>query len=477
MTHILIIDDEREVGTFLTYLLEEKGFHIDVGYSGADFEKLAAEKEYDLAMIDVKLPDTNGLDILREISRKMPSCKTIIMTGYSTVKVAVEAIKFGASDYIEKPFDDIDALETIIDNLLQDKTTNDESDIMELASLSGIVLGENKAMKRLLTLAYKIAPKNINVLIHGETGTGKELLARFIHLASNRNNHPYIRINCGALSETILESELFGHEKGAFTGAAKDRRGVFEIANKGTLFLDEIGDASLTTQVKLLRVIENGEYMRVGGEEIRKTNTRIISATNVNLKDAVAKKTFREDLLYRLDVVQLTIPPLRERKEEIIPIAMHLIQNSAPHVTLSDDTIDLFMNYEWPGNIRELSNVIKRVLTLLEEDEHMVTPKYLPEQLKSVAVPIDTQTVDRKEDYETFLQQWEKEMISIWEDDHIVEMDILLQKIKELENFVGKAYIQKVLKKTIGNRKEAADQLGISTRKLRYLLNEKGQVE
>src|SRR5699024_6774320 len=350
-----------------------------IGYSGVDFESLLKEESYDLAMIDVKLPDINGLDILKRIKEVQPSCKTIIMTGYSTVQIAVDAIKLGANDFIEKPFDDIDVLESSIEQLLGNQTTTLETEIEQLAEMSGIIFEHSEQMKQLLTLAYKIASKNINVLIQGETGTGKELIAHFIHLASRRNNQAYIRINCGVLSETILECELFGHEKGAFTGASKERRGVFEIANKGSLFLDEVGDATLATQVKLLRVIESGEYMRVGGEETRKTNTRIISATDIDLKEAVEQKKFREDLFYRLNVVQLKIPPLRERDQDVISIAEYFLAKMDPVYVLSEETKNLLMQHDWPGNVRELSNMMKRAASLLEEGEHVITPNDLPE--------------------------------------------------------------------------------------------------
>lgn len=475
MTRVLVIDDEKEVGNFLIHLLHEKGYKIDVGYSGADFKKLVKNQHYDLAMIDVKLPDINGLEILKEISQSMPLCKTIIMTGYSTVNVAVEAIKLGANDYIEKPFDNIDQLETIVDQLLQYKATTFDKKITSLAEMSGIIIKNNESMKKLLTLAYKISPKNINVLIQGETGTGKELIARFIHLASNRNNQPYIRVNCGALSETILESELFGHERGAFTGATKNRKGIFEIANKGTLFLDEIGDASLATQVKLLRVIESGEFMRVGGENIRKTNTRIVSATNVDLMEAIKSKTFREDLLYRLNVVQLKIPPLRERKDEIIPIANYYLQKIDKRMILSDETKTILKEYEWPGNVRELSNVIKRACSLLDNNNYVITPYYLPEQIKADKIVSVTTNKSAKIDFETYLEKWKNEMLNIWNSEEIIAMDKVLDQVKELEYFIGKEYINKVLIKKVGNRTAAAKKLNITPRKLRYLLKEKGQ--
>lgn len=494
MANILIIDDEKEVGTFLAYLLQERGHKVTVGYSGADFERLCEGRAYQLAMIDVKLPDTNGLDILQKLGDKMPACKTVIMTGYSTVKTAVEAIRLGASDYVEKPFADIEEIEQMIDHLLNNQVTTTENDILELAQMSGIIFGEEAILRRLLTLSYKIASKNINVLIQGETGTGKELLAHFIHLASNRSEQPYIRINCGALAETMLESELFGHEKGAFTSAVKERRGVFEIANKGTLFLDEIGEASAATQVKLLRVLETGEYMRVGGEEVRKTNIRIISATNVDLREEVKMKRFREDLLYRLDVVTLQMPPLRERKRDIMTIAHHMIRKADVPITFHEDTVELLQTYEWPGNVRELSNVMKRALTILDEGETVITPAYLPEQLTSTHIEhegagsrigeVDNEAADVRyyskqsrsgQSFTEYTEAWQKKVNAIWEQDAISPLEDVLEKVQALERFIGRAYIEKTLQHTMGNRKEAAALLNVTDRRLRYLLKEKGQ--
>lgn len=477
MAKILIIDDEKEVGTFLSYLFKEKGYEVDVGYSGKDFEQFVRNR-YDIAMLDVKLPDCNGLDLLRRLKKAQPTCKTIVMTGYSTVKVAVEAIKLGANDYIEKPFADITELETLIAELIASDhvVTKTQHEMEQMTSMSGIIFGENEKMKRLLSLAYKIAPKNVNVLIHGETGTGKGLLAHFIHLASKRKEQPFISINCGAISETLLESELFGHEKGAFTGATRDRRGVFEIANNGTLFLDEVGDATLSTQVKLLRVVETGEFMRVGGEKVQKTNTRIISATNVDLEEAVEKGKFREDLLYRLNVVSITLPPLRERKEDIAKIANYFVRKYDDRVVLHDDTMEILLAYDWPGNIRELSNVMKHAVSLLDEGADEITPNLLPESMYRNNVSVSfVHTNEEVDDFSQFLTNWKEEMLSLWEDDDIVDLDLLLERINQLEKYIGKAYIMKALKETIGNRKQAAELLNISERRLRYLLNEKGR--
>ncbi|WP_144463579.1 sigma-54-dependent transcriptional regulator [Siminovitchia fortis] len=475
MANILVVDDDREVGNFLRYFFKEKGFEVHLAYSGKDFRRLFGQQAYHLALIDVKLPDTSGLDILKDLSAHMPSCKTIVMTGYSTVKVAVDAIKLGANDFIEKPFDDLDALERTIDHLLANKATAAETDIQGLAKECGIVTEKSDAMTRLLTLAYKIAPKNINVLIQGETGTGKELLAHFIHRASQRNGQPFIGINCGALSETLLESELFGHEKGAFTGAAKERRGVFEIAGKGTLFLDEIGEASMSTQVKLLRVLETGEYMRVGGESVQKTNTRIVSATHVDLAEAVTNRAFREDLLYRLDVVKLVIPPLRERREDIRLIAEHLLEKAGAAVQLNEAAATLLEQYDWPGNVRELSNVIKRAVSIMDEGCGVITPKHLPKKILPGKSLLIEKAKPKEESFEEFLKQWTDDMLEVWNDEEKVEMEMVLNKVKVLEREIGRAFVMKVLKETVGDRQEAAGRLNISMRKLRYLLNEKGQ--
>ncbi|MBM7713193.1 two-component system NtrC family response regulator [Bacillus thermophilus] len=473
MANILIVDDDREVANFLSYFLKEKNLEVYKAYNGKDFQRLFRQQSYHLALIDVKLPDASGLDILKEITEQMPVCKTIVMTGYSTIKVAVEAIKLGANDFIEKPFADLDVLEKTIDHLLKNKTTMAESDIQVLAKKSGIVTGNSETMKRLLALAYKIAPKHINVLIEGETGTGKELLAHFIHQASKRNEQPFIGINCGALSDTLLESELFGHDKGAFTGALKERKGVFELAGKGTLFLDEIGEASLATQVKLLRILETGEFMRVGGEKIQKTNTRIISATHVDLAEAVKSKTFREDLLYRLDVVKLVIPPLRERKEDIHLIANHLLEQAGTVFQLSAETAAIFEQYDWPGNVRELSNVIKRALTVMDEDSHIITPKHLPEKMRIGKPRLVEKKQPEEENFEEYMQQWTDNMIAVWKSEDKVEMEMILHNVKELEREIGRAFVIKMLRATIGNRQDAAKRLNISMRKLRYLLNEK----
>ncbi|AEH49636.1 sigma-54-dependent transcriptional regulator [Parageobacillus thermoglucosidasius] len=478
MPNVLIIDDEREVCTFFLHLLEGKGYCVKLGSNGKDFSAFIQQYSFDLALIDVKLPDTNGLELLKQLKAIQPSCKAIIMTGYSTVKTAVEAIKYGASDYIEKPFDDIDELEKTIEELLDNKLHASQHDMYKLAEALGFVVGMNKEMNDLIKLAYKVAKKNVNVLIEGETGTGKELLARFIHQASMRYDQPFIGINCGALSETLLESELFGHEKGAFTGALKEKKGIFEIANRGTLFLDEIGEASLMTQVKLLRVLETGEYLRVGGETVRRTNARIIAASHVNLSQAVKEKTFREDLLYRLDVVKLTIPPLRERIEDLPVLVEHFLKKLNCALSFSDDAILQMKQYRWPGNVRELFNVVKRAVTLAEGETTIITPDYLPEKIKTEtnipSVPSD-ETNEKEMNLPSYLTNWTNYILSLWEkNERRLDLPRVFDAVKDLEAQIGRFFVLKALKETLGDKKEAAERLNITVRQLRYLLKEKG---
>ncbi|RBW68480.1 sigma-54-dependent transcriptional regulator [Bacillus taeanensis] len=483
MTNILIIDDEHEIGNFFSHLLTRKGYHVTVANSGKEAINTINMQNFHLAMIDIKLPDANGLTLLKHLKRQLPTCKAIIMTGFSTIKTAVEAIKLGADNYIEKPFDNIDELEGKIDELLENNVTDTKKEIVQLAKKTGLIIGTNTSMNELITMAYKIAQKNVTVLIEGETGTGKEVLARFIHQASNRTEQSFIGVNCGALAESLLESELFGHEKGAFTGASQQRKGLFEIANNGTLFLDEVAEASHAIQVKLLRVLETREFMRVGGNSPMQTNTRIIAASHANLYEAVKQKKFREDLLYRLDVVKLEIPPLRKRKEDIPLLVHHLLdKQNSNHLRFSDEAMSLMQNYEWFGNIRELVNVITRAITLADGETTIITPNYLPIKLTStieqvspsqnLKSPIKSTAYDH--DFEAYLNQWVMEILQMWKNDSNVDFEEILNQIKLFEDQIGKAFVTKALRKTLGNRKEAAKHLKISTRKLRYLLNEKG---
>jgi two-component system NtrC family response regulator len=483
---LLIVDDEMEIGNFLSYLFSKKGYEVCVARTHREVVVHIDENEFHLAMVDLKMPDTNGLHVLQLIKSKQPSCKVIIMTGYSTVKTAVDAIKNGANDYIEKPFDDIDQLEKHVDNLLHVPGTFLEEEMDKVARNIGMVTGNSSSMKTMLKMAYKFAGKNINILIEGETGTGKEVLARFIHEASNRAKNSFIGLNCGALTETLLESELFGHEKGAFSGANQLRKGLFEIASNGTLFLDEIAEASPAIQVKLLRVLETREFMRVGSEHTLKTNARIIAASHANLHEAVRNRLFREDLLYRLDVVKIEIPSLRERKEDLLFFINKLLENY-PGMEFTSDTISIMENYDWPGNIRELSNVVTRAAALAEGETTLITPNYLPNSMigSKQVLPVQKEITElnqrprvkdfSKLEFEKFLEQWNREMIHLLEEQNELDLEKVKENLRSLEEVVEKAFIFKALRETLGNRKEASKKLNISVRRLRYLLNEKGQ--
>ncbi|MGJ7921069.1 sigma-54-dependent transcriptional regulator [Neobacillus sp. LXY-4] len=476
MIHLLIVDDEKEVGNFLSHLFSAKGYKVTVANSGEEFLRLNLTKQiFQAALIDLKLPDTDGLSLLAILKKQQPGCKAVAMTGYSTIHTAVEAMKLGASDYIEKPFDDIDVLEKQIEHLIGNTTNTSDQNIHEIAERMGFIIGKNDHMNRLIQTAYKVAGKNINVLIEGETGTGKEVLARFIHEASLRCEEPFVGVNCGAISETLLESELFGHEKGAFTGAIQQRKGLFEIASKGTLFLDEIAEASHSIQVKLLRILETREYMRVGSEKMIQTNTRLVAASNENLFEAVEKKKFREDLLYRLNVVHLKIPPLRERKEDIPLLVDHVIQRQGGEpITFTEEALEALQAYSWPGNIRELANFVMRVMTLSDCRNGWITASDLP--LFNQGNPAVTVTLPEKKDHtdlERYIKEWSNNLLTVFEQKEEINLENILGQMKDLESQVGKAFIYKTLKDTLGNRKEAAKRLQITMRKLRYLLNEK----
>ena len=360
--NVLIIDDEETVCNFFRRLLDRKGCRTVTAVSESEALRALESSPFQVAMVDLKLPDTDGLTLLKHIKRKQPNCEVIIMTGFSTIKTAVKA---------------------------QGKR-KDEEEWSQFARSQGFLVGNTPTMRRLASLAYRLARKDISILVKGETGTGKEVLARFIHATSHRAEKMFIPINCGALSDNLLESELFGHERGSFTGAGSMRRGIFELANNGTLFLDEVGEASLAIQVKLLRVLETGEFMRLGGEKMVHSDVRVISASNVNLEQAMLGREFREDLFYRLNVVKLEIPPLRAGQEDIPMLAEHFVRQLDPQLHVSPEINQLLCAYDWPGNIRELANTMRQAVALC--DGPKILPKHFAGKLavnrpRPVAVP------------------------------------------------------------------------------------------
>jgi len=387
-TQVLIIDDEADVCAFFRRLLVKRGYGVTTATDRESAMAALKGTSFGVAMVDLKLPDTDGITLLKAIKARQPACEVIIMTGYSTVKTAVAAMQQGAYEYLEKPFEDIGEIEALIARAAAHgdparRGGNATEEWEDVAAGVGFQVGSSPLMRHLVSLAYKVAGKNINVLIQGKTGTGKEVLSRFIHAASSRADAPFIPVNCGALPENLLESELFGHERGSFTGASQTRKGIFELANHGTLLLDEIGDASPMIQVKLLRVLETGEFMRVGGERPIRTDVRVIAATNVDLEEAIREKTFREDLYYRLNVVRLEIPPLQQRSEDIPMLAEHFARTFNPRVRLSPGAMRLLQNYPWPGNIRELANVMRRAVVMCHEDT--ILPGHLNDRFRPPA--------------------------------------------------------------------------------------------
>ncbi|HAA89779.1 MAG TPA: sigma-54-dependent Fis family transcriptional regulator [Peptococcaceae bacterium] len=488
---ILIVDDEKEMGEFFRYLLESKGHKVVVTVSGAEARKAFSKEKFHLAIVDLKLPDTDGLTLLREFKAAQPECEVVIMTGYSTVKSAVEAIQIGAFDYLEKPFEDISELEEVIERALVRATAKKEvfSEKREqVLRAIGLISGKSEKFQRLLMIAEKLAQKNVTILLRGETGTGKELLARFIHLMSPRSHQPFLAVNCCALPENLMESELFGYQKGAFTGAVTNRKGIFELAHRGTLFLDEIGDASLSVQAKLLRVLETGEIMRLGGEEPIRVDVRVIAATNANLEELVEQKRFREDLFYRLDVVTLTLPPLRERKEDIPLLAEYFLSRHYPPERLPKirpEVLQALEDYDWPGNIRELANVIAQVAAICDGPavlkEHL-PPKIFGDQgrrplLNESFVEGDDQRayplVSSQEEWFADLLERIRLFVETVDLEKGFNLPQFLENFKQAKFYAARLLIERALKLAKGRYPKAAEILKASPRNLRYLHREK----
>jgi len=429
MSLILIVDDDPLVGRTLTAHLTEKGYEVILSASGKEALEVLSQNQPDFILLDIRLPDIDGLEILRQIKQKDSRASVVVMTAYDDMKTTVEAIKLGAFEYLVKPLNfleldltleklrQIKSLETRVNYLLEEKQKEYTIDN---------IIGRSPQMREVFKLIGSVANTRANVLIQGESGTGKELVAKAIHYNSPWRSEPFIVINCSALSETLLESELFGHVKGAFTDAVTETRGKFEIAGKGTLFLDEVGDISLNLQSKLLRVIETRDYMKVGGEKILRAEARIIAATNQNLKALVEKGRFREDLYYRLKVVEINLPPLRERREDIPELVAYLLEKINRELrknvrVVPPEVMKMLVEAPWKGNVRELENVLTRAVILARGE--VILPEYI------------------------FL---EPETRRLYDEE--------LKPLREVE----KEYIQHVLWKVNGNKLRASQILGIS---------------
>ena len=369
---ILIVDDEEAVRDSLSGWFTEDGYAVDTAVDAEEAMAKLQQQPYELVLLDIKLPGMDGMELQQRIKERNPDLPVIMITAYATVETAVQALKAGAFDYITKPFDP-DNLSRLVRNAIRQKQLAQENirlreKISDLTA-SDELIGESDAMQKVHELIRTVAGTDSTVVIHGESGTGKELVARAIHHYSSRRYFPIVAVNCGALAESILESELFGHEKGAFTGAHQMRKGKLEMADGGSLFLDEIASISMKMQVELLRVLETRQFTRVGGNKIIHSDFRVICATNQNLEAAVAEGTFREDLYYRLNGFSIYLPPLRERRSDIPLLAHHFLKKYAlamnkPIHEISPEAMDILVRYDWPGNVRELENAIERAMVV-----------------------------------------------------------------------------------------------------------------
>lgn len=442
---ILIIDDEQSQREILSGFLTKKGYKVSTAQSGAEGIKIINEKSIDIILSDYKMPEMTGIEILDKVSKINPEISFVIITAYGTVENAVKAMRMGAYDYISKPID-LDELELLLNKIVEHKNLKSENrmlreQLQEKNKISSIISQSSK-MEDVINIASRSAKSRATILICGENGTGKEVVARAVHFLSNRNDKPFIAINIPALSENLVESELFGHEKGAFTGAERLRKGRFELADGGTLFLDEIGDMSIGTQIKILRVLQEHQFERVGGTGVIDVDVRIIAATNQNLQQKISDGTFREDLYYRLNVVSIKIPPLRERKEDIPPLVEHFVdyyckENDRNKLEVSKEAFDILMKYNYPGNVRELENIVERSVVLTRGDT--ITSNDLPMHVRGFKEEI-LRPVFGKSSLPEQVEAMEKELIF------------------------------DALKKSEGNQTKAGKLLGITERNLRYKL-------
>lgn len=386
MKTILIADDEKNMIWALKKALKDENYKIITASDGLEAYSIAASEEPDLVLLDLRMPKMDGLEVLKKLKEDDRSIPVVMITAHGTMESAIDAMKLGAIDYISKPFD-IEELKLVINKALNIGSMQDQIEYLteELTRNTGsVIIGESEKIMEVLNIVSRVASSNATVMITGESGTGKEVIANSIHFSSNRKNKPYVKINCGAIPENLLESELFGYEKGAFTGAISRKPGKFELADGGTIFLDEVGELNTDIQVKLLRAIQEHEFERIGGVETIKVDVRIIAATNRNLKEMVDSGEFREDLYYRLNVIPIELPPLRERKKDIPKLIEFFTEKFCGEIGrerlyFDEDSMNILINYEWKGNIRELENVIERLVILCQENR--VRKEMLPREI------------------------------------------------------------------------------------------------
>ena len=451
---ILVADDEKSMREFLDIMLRKEGYKVTLASNGEEVMKLIEKDIFDLALVDIRMPKQDGISVLKRIKIVSPETIVIVITAYASADTAIKAMKEGAYDYITKPFK-IEEIKLIIHNALEKKHLQNENLLLKQVVRDRYhfenIIGQSSKMLELYDLLEKVAPTKTNILVAGESGTGKELVAKAIHYNSPRKDKPFVTLNCGAIPETLIESELFGHMKGAFTDAIMTKKGLFEVADEGTIFLDEISELPFMMQVKLLRVLQDREFKRVGGTEDIRVDVRIISATNKDLEKAVREKQFREDLFYRLNVIQIKIPPLRERKEDIPSLAGHFLKRYSEELgkqisQVSPEALRILLQYDYPGNVRELQNIIERAVALETSGE--LTPhnlsSYLEEQLPLKRVDLNLDIPSEGIDLEKIVED--------------IERTLLL----------------KALDRTKGIKKKAAELLHINFRSMRYRLEKYG---
>lgn len=433
-SQILVVDNEQRMCNVIKQSLEMDKYSVQTAFSGQEAINLLNNNYFDIVITDLKMAPMDGLDVLNHTKETNPDTEVILITAYATQETALQAMKEGAFDYLIKPFK-MDELHIRVNRIIQQKQLIKENEKLKALHggkpdfLEGII-GKSKKMRDVYELITRVAEQDVTVLIRGESGTGKELVARAIHEKSNRHDRPVVSLNCAALPENLLESELFGYEKGAFTGAVQQKKGMFEIATKGTLFLDEIGDLSISLQAKLLRVLQNQEIIRVGGTETIKVDVRLITATHQNLEQMIDQQKFRSDLYYRINLFPIVLPPLRERKEDIPELIEHFIKEY-PEKVLSSRAKLALMEYDYPGNVRELENIISRAAII---SENIIEDIIIPESLNEPAETLSSLNILPKEG---------------------VNIDEL-----------NKSLIIQALEHTDGNKTKAAALLGITRRRL-----------
>jgi len=396
-SRVLLVDDEPALLKALEALLRKKGYEVIALDSPIQATQRLAQEDFDVALLDIKMPQLSGLELLTAVKNRRPEVEVIMMTGHATVETALAAVKAGAYDYLTKPFEDVELVARAVEKAVERKQLCDRNKELESALKEkedkgdGGLIGASGVMREVTRMIDAVAYSAATVLVTGESGTGKELVARALHQKSPRRSHPFVGINCGALTETLLESELFGHVKGAFTGAQRDQKGLFDASDGGSIFLDEIGDIPLSTQVRLLRVLQEGEIKRVGSADSVKVDVRVIAATHRDLPKLVKAGKFREDLFYRLNVIAIPLPPLRDRVDDVPLLAHHFVRRYADRLgkrvrTLSPEAIELLCGYRWPGNVRELENAIERAVVLCRGDA--IAPTDLPPAVTGRTAPL-----------------------------------------------------------------------------------------